>query len=93
MHLKVCKPEETMEAQLEHCGREMEELVQALAQYRNIPDMKHRAEVMFEAMDTITCLRTFIAMEFSKAEIEAGIEFINNKNYARHYLLEQGEDD
>ena len=39
MHLKVCKPEETMEAQLEHCGREMEELVQALAQYRNNPDM------------------------------------------------------
>jgi hypothetical protein len=31
--------------------------------------------------------------EFSKAEIEAGIEFINNKNYVRHYLLEQGEDD
>ena len=93
MHLKVCKPEETMEKQLEHCGKELEELVQALAMYRNNPDMKHRAEVMFEAMDTITCLWTFIAMEFSKAEIEAGIEFINNKNYVRHYLPDQGEDD
>ena len=93
MHLKVCKPEKTMEKQLEHCGKELEELVQALAMYRNNPDMKHRAEVMFEAMDTITCLWTFIAMEFSKAEIEVGIEFINNKNYVRHYLLEQGEDD
>ena len=92
MHLKVCKPEETMEKQLEHCGKELEELVQAQAKYRNNSDMKHRAEVLFEALDAITCLWTFVAMEFSKAEIEAGVEFTNKKNFVRHYLLDQEED-
>ncbi len=93
MHLEVCKSEKTLEAQLDHCGSEFEELVQALAVYRNEPTMKNRAEVLFEAMDNITCLWTFIAMEFSKAEIDAGVEFTNKKNYVRHYLLNQEEDD
>lgn len=91
MHLEVCKPEATLEAQLDHCGSEFEELVQALAMYRNNQTMKHRAEVLFEALDNITCLWTFIAMEFSKAEIEAGVEFTNKKNFVRHYLLDMSD--
>ena len=89
MKLEVCKPEETYESQLDHCGQEFEELVQALAVYRNEPTMKHRAEVLFEALDCITCLWTFIAMLFSRAEIDAGINVVNCKNYVRGYLLDQ----
>lgn len=93
MKLEVCRPEETEESQLDHCGQEFEELVQALAIYRNKPNMKHRAEVLFEALDCITCLWTFIAMIFSRAEIDAGINVINCKNYVRGYLLDQEEYD
>ncbi len=93
MKLEVCKPEESYEAQLDHCGQEFEELVQALAIYRNKPTQKNRAEVLFEALDCITCLWTFIAMIFSRAEINAGINVVNCKNYVRGYLLDQEEYD
>ncbi len=87
MKLEVCKPEETYEAQLDHCGQEFEELIQALALYRNKPTMKAKAEVLFEALDCITCLWTFIFMIFSRAEIDAGINVVNCKNYVRGYLM------
>ena len=87
MKLEVCKPEESYEAQLDHCGQEFEELIQALAIYRNEPTQKHRAEVLFEALDCITCMWTFIAMIFSRAEIDAGINVVNCKNYVRGYLM------
>jgi hypothetical protein len=87
MKLEVCKPEKTYEEQLDHCGQEFEELVQALAIYRNKPTQKNRAEVLLEALDCITCLWTFIFMIFSRAEIDAGINVVNCKNYVRGYLL------
>ena len=87
MKLEVCKPEATFEAQLDHCGQEFEERIQALAIYRNEPTQKHRAEVLFEALDCITCLWTFIFMIFSRAEIDAGINVVNCKNYVRGYLM------
>lgn len=87
MKLEVCKPEESYEAQLDHCGQEFEELVQALAIYRNKPTLKNRAEVLLEALDCITCLWTFIFMIFSRAEIDAGINVTNSKNYIRGYLM------
>jgi hypothetical protein len=87
MKLEVCKPEKTYEEQLDHCGKEFEELIQALAIYRNEPTQKHRAEVLFEALDCITCLWTFIFMIFSRAEIDAGINVTNCKNYVRGYLM------
>lgn len=87
MKLEVCKPEKTYEEQLDHCGKEFEKLVQALAIYRNEPTQKARAEVLFEALDCITCLWTFIFMLFSRAEIDAGINFTNCKNYVRGYLM------
>ena len=87
MKLEVCKPEESYEAQLDHCGQEFEELVQALAIYRNKPTQKNRAEVLLEALDCITCCWTFIFMIFSRAEIDAGINVTNCKNYIRGYLL------
>ena len=87
MKLEVCKPEKTYEAQLDHCGKEFEELVEALAIYRNKPTLKNRADVLLEALDCITCLWTFIFMIFSRAEIDAGINVVNCKNYIRGYLL------
>ena len=61
--------------------------MQALAIYRNKPTQKNRAEVLLEALDCITCLWTFIFMIFSRAEINAGINVTNCKNYIRGYLL------
>ena len=87
MKLEVCKPEATFEAQLDHCGKEFEELISALAIYRNEPTQKHRAEVLFEALDCVTCLWTFIFMIFSRSEIDAGINVVNCKNYVRGYLM------
>lgn len=91
--LEVCVPEETMEKQLEHIGCEFEELVKALAIYRNDPTAKNRAEVLFEALDLMTCTKSFIVMEFTEDETTAGIDNINSKNYVRHYRLDQQGDE
>lgn len=86
MRLEVCKPEPTVEAQLEHCGQEFEELVTAMAIYRNDANGKNRAEVLFEALDCIACIWTLIYMLFKHGEVLAGIQYVNSKNFVRGYL-------
>lgn len=86
MRLGVCKPEQTVEAQLEHCGQEFEELVKAMAIYRNAANGKNRAEVLFEALDCIACIWTLIYMLFKYDEVVAGVRYVNSKNFVRGYL-------
>jgi hypothetical protein len=87
MRLGVCKPEQTVEAQLEHCGQEFEELVKAMALYRNDANGKNRADVLFEALDCIACIWTLIYMLFKHNEVLAGIKYVNSKNFVRGYLI------
>ena len=86
MRLGVCKPEQTVEAQLEHCGLEFEELLKAVSIYRKKANGKNRAEVLFEALDCIVCIGTLIRMLFNSDEVEAGIRYVNSKNFVRGYL-------
>jgi hypothetical protein len=84
--LAICKPEATMEEQLEHVGRELEEALLALARFRRNGTSKNRAEILFELLDIMNAAQTAIYMEFADDEISAGVTNINSKNYVRHYL-------
>ena len=91
--LKPCKPARTYDGQLDWCFSEVEELFKAYLNYERRPNSKKRAEVLFEALDVITCVKTFIRkMGFTADEIQAGIKYVNAKNEVRGYLDESGKE-
>ncbi len=89
--LDICKPAETLEAQVEHIGQELEEVTLAVAKYRNEPNAKNRAEILFELLDVMNSAQTAICSEFYKSEIMAGVSYTNSKSYVRHYLLDMSD--
>ena len=91
IHLKVCRPDVSMEAQMEHVGLELEEAVAALARYRNKATRKNRAEVLFELLDVMNAAQTAIYMEFNEAEIREGVNYTNAKSFVRQYQLPEDD--
>lgn len=89
--LDICKPAETLEAQMEHIGLELEEATVALAKFRNEPTAKNRAEILFELLDVMNAAQTAICAEFYKSEIMAGVNYTNSKSYVRHYLQDMSD--
>jgi cell fate regulator YaaT (PSP1 superfamily) len=89
--LNICKPAETLEAQMEHIGLELEEATIALAKFRNEPNAKNRAEILFELLDVMNAAQTAICAEFRESEINAGVAYTNSKSYVRHYLLDMSD--
>lgn len=84
--LKPCKPAEDIDGQLRKIGEEVGELVNALEAFKKDGTGKHKAEVLFEALDVIVAVLTLITMMFPAAEIDAGIKYTNCKNFVRGYL-------
>lgn len=89
--LKVCRPDISMEAQLEHVGLELEEAVASLARYRNEATGKNRAEILFELLDVMNAAQTAIYMEFTEDEIQEGVNYTNAKSFVRQYQLPEDD--
>ena len=89
--LKVCRPDISMEVQLEHVGLELEEAVAALARYRNEATGKNRAEILFELLDVMNAAQTAIYMEFTTDEIQEGVNYTNAKSFVRQYQLPEDD--
>ena len=83
--IRECKPEKTVTAQLSRCQDELREMEYAFVQYTANKTQKNRAEIAFEAMDTITAIITLLSMLFDREEIQAAAEYVNAKNRVRGY--------
>ena len=87
----ICKPEKTIDEQLLRIDEELMEVRGALAVYQVSQSQKDRAEVLFELLDTMNAALTAICIMFDSDEIAAGVQYVNAKNFVRHYLEDSDE--
>lgn len=90
IELRPCKCEALKMNQWNHIYSELLELKKAIEIYEMDRTNKNRAEVLFEALDVITAVKTLLVTEFLDEEIELGKLYVNCKNFVRGYLLEGG---
>ena len=83
--IKECKPEKTVVMQFQKCRAELHELGDAIEIYNKSETAKDRAEIAFEAMDTVTAIITLMSMLFDRKEIQAAADYTNAKNRVRRY--------
>ncbi len=84
--LDLCKPEKDMKTQMAHIEEELIEARTAFEKFDKTGSDKDRAEVLFELLDTMNAAQTAICMMFNDDEIVAGCQYVNSKNFVRHYL-------
>lgn len=94
IELDLCRPDinnpdKDMKMQLDHIGDEVYEAKYALEKFKETKKNKDRAELLFELLDIINSAQTAISMEFKDDEVQAGCQYINAKNYVRHYLKKE----
>ena len=89
--LDLCKPEKDMKTQMAHIDEELIEARIAFDKFDKTGNDKDRAEVLFELLDTMNAAQTAICMMFNDDEIAAGVQYVNAKNFVRHYLEDSGE--
>lgn len=93
INLDLCRsdinnPDRDMKIQLDHIREEISEANYALSKFEDTKSNKERAELLFELLDIINATQTAISMEFTDEEVAAGCQYVNAKNFVRHYLLE-----
>ena len=90
--LDVCRPEISMEQQIEKIREEVKEVEKALVAFRLSRCNKDRAEILFELLDVMNAAQTGIYSMFNDDEISAGCQFVNAKNFVRGYLLAEEDE-
>jgi D-ribose pyranose/furanose isomerase RbsD len=90
--LDVCRPEISMEEQLEKIKEEVKEVEKALVAYKVSRCKKDRAEILFELLDVMNAAQTGIFNMFKEDEIVAGCQYVNSKNFVRGYLLAEEDE-
>jgi hypothetical protein len=90
--LDVCRPEISMEEQLEKIKEEVKEVEKALVAYKVSRFKKDRAEILFELLDVMNAAQTGIFNMFKEDEIVAGCQYVNSKNFVRGYLLAEEDE-
>ena len=89
--LDLCKPEKDMKTQMAHIEEELIEARTAFDKFDKTGSDKDRAEVLFELLDTMNAAQTAICIMFGSDEIAAGVQYVNAKNFVRHYLEDSDE--
>lgn len=87
--IQSCSLSEDMLGQLSKCNSEFNELVTAVDTYSDEPNGRNRAEIAFEAVDTMTAIATLLSQLFTEDEIDRAIVCVNAKNSVRGYLNEE----
>ena len=90
--LDVCRPEISMEEQLEKIKEEVMEVEKALTAFKVTNCKKDRAEILFELLDVMNAAQTGIYNMFKEDEIVAGCQYVNSKNFVRGYLLAEEDE-
>jgi D-ribose pyranose/furanose isomerase RbsD len=90
--LDVCRPEISIEQQIEKIKEEVKEVEKALTAFKVTNCKKDRAEILFELLDVMNAAQTSIFSMFKEDEIEAGCRYINSKNFVRGYLLTEEDE-